>query len=317
MKKKLKIAVIGGGTGIFPVLSGLKKYPVEITAIVSMADDGGSTGILREEFGILPPGDVRRALVALSFEEELLCKLFNYRFEKGSLKGHNFGNIFITALCKIFNDDFEKAIEATGKILNIKGKVIPVTLGKAKLYARLEDGSLIVGETNIDIPKHDGNLKLEKVFLKPSCKINPRAKKAIFEADILVIGPGDIYTSIIPNLLVKGVKEAIKKSKAKKVYILNLMTKFGETNGFCAIDFVNEVEKYLGENVLDFVILNKKRPPEKILKKYGKKKAFFVEYSKEDFKDRPFKIIEADLLRRGEFLRHDPQKIAKVIYSLK
>lgn len=311
-----KVVVIGGGTGIFPVLSGLKRYPVDITAIVSMADDGGSTGVLREEFGVLPPGDVRRALVALSWEEELLCRLFNYRFEKGSLKGHNFGNIFITALCKIFNDDFEKAIDATAKILNIKGRVIPVTLDKARLCARLEDGSLIVGETNIDIPKHNGNLKIEKVFLRPSCKINQRAKEAILKANILIIGPGDLYTSIIPNLLVKGVSEAIKKSKAKKIYILNLMTKFGETNNFRAIDFLNEIEKYLGKDVLDFVVLNKKQPPDKVLKKYRKNKAFFVEYSKEDFEGKKIKLIEANLLRGGDFLRHDPQKTAKVILKI-
>jgi len=316
MKRGSKVVVIGGGTGIFSVLSGLKNYPLEITAIVSMADDGGSTGILREEFGILPPGDVRRALVALSFEEELLCRLFNYRFERGDLKGHNFGNIFITALCKIFNDDFEKAIEATGKILNIKGKVIPVTLDKARLCARLENGKVIVGETNIDIPKHNPELKIKKVFLRPKCKINPRAKKAILDADFIVIGPGDLYTSIIPNLLVEGVPEVIKKSKARKVYICNLMTKYGETNGFGAIDFVNEIENYLGKNILDFVILNKKRPPEKILKKYGKKKVFFVEYRKEDFKDKRFKIIKEDLLRKGELIRHDSKKIAKLIFNL-
>lgn len=317
MKRGSKIVIIGGGTGIYSVLSGLKEYPLNLTAVISMSDDGGSTGVLRDEFGILPPGDIRRALVALSLQQETICKLFNYRFEKGKLKGHNFGNIFITALCKIFNDDFEKAIEATSEILNIKGKVVPVTLGKAKLYARLENGKLIVGETNIDIPKHNGNLRIEKIFLKPICKINPKAKKAILAADFIVIGPGDLYTSIIPNFLVKGVVQAINKSKAKKIYIVNLMTKFGETNNFKAKDFIKEVEKYLGKNILDFVILNKKKPPKEILDCYRKKKAFFVEYKPRDFKNKNFKLILENLIKYDKgLIRHNHLKIAKIIYSI-
>lgn len=320
MKKGSKIVVIGGGTGVYSVLSGLKDYSVKLNAIISMADDGGSTGVLREEFGILPPGDIRRALVALSSEQKTLCDLFNYRFKIGKLKDHNFGNIFITALCKVFNDDFQKAVEAAGEILNIKGKVIPVTLDKGRLNAKLENGKIIVGETNIDIPKYDGKLKIEKIYLRPNCKINPKAKKTILDSDFIIIGPGDLYTSVLPNLLVEGVPEAIKKSKAKKIYVCNLMTKFGETNNFYAKDFIYEIENYLGENILDYIILNNKIPPSKFLFKYRKARAKMVRYKDHDFQQKnhyKVKIIKANVIRMGDFIRHDPKKIAKIIYSLK
>lgn len=317
MRRASKVVVIGGGSGIYSVLSGLKNYPLKITAVISMADDGGSTGILREEFGILPPGDIRRALVALSSHQETLCSLFNYRFEKGNLKGHNFGNLFLTAFSKIYNSSFEKAIDVASKILNVKGKVVPVTLDNAKLYAILENNKIIVGETNIDIPKHNGNLRIKKIYLKPACKINPKAKKAIKEADFIVIGPGDLYTSILPNLLVKGVSGAIKKSKAKKVYICNLMTKFGETNNFRGENFVEEIEKYIGKDVLDYVFFNNKKPVSKILLKYRKEKADFVEYNKDNFKNRKFKIIEKKFIRDTDFIRHNPSKVARALFALR
>ncbi len=317
MRKGSKVVVLGGGTGIYSVLSGLKNYPVQLAVIVSMADDGGSSGRLRDEFGVLPPGDVRRALVALSNEQETLCKLFNYRFDTGGLRGHSFGNLFLTALCKIHNNNFQKAIETASKILNTKGKVIPVTLDNSKLYAILENNKIIKGETNIDIPKHNGNLRIKKIYLKPPSKINQKARKAILEAAFIIIGPGDLYTSILPNLIVKGVAEAIKKSKAKKVYICNLMTKFGETNNFRGEDFVFEIERYLGEKVLNYVIFNNKKPGKKYFSKYGKKGADFVEYTKEKITERNIKVIEKNLIKVGEFVRHDSHKIAKVIYSLK
>ncbi|MCD6528301.1 YvcK family protein, partial [bacterium] len=233
-----KIVVIGGGTGTFTVLCGLKKYSfVDLSAIVSMADDGGSTKILREEFGILPPGSVRPALVALSHSEKLVADLFNYRFSQGSLKGHNLGNLLITALTKM-SGSFEKAINLAGRLLNIKGEVIPSTFTNACLFAQLENGKIIKGETNIDIPKHNGNLKIKKVWLEPSCQPNPQALKKISLAHLIIIGPGDLFSSIIPNLLVKGIPEAIKRSGAKKIFICNLMTKFGETTNFKGKDFV-------------------------------------------------------------------------------
>lgn len=315
MFKTKKIVVIGGGTGIFTALAGLKKYPVELSAIVSMADDGGSTGVLREEFGILPPGSVRPALVALSHSEKLVSDLFNFRFPEGSLREHNFGNLLILALAKI-TGSFEKAIEKTGKLLKIKGEVIPSTLDNAHLIAKLENGKVIRGETNIDLPKHDGRLKIEKVWLGPPCQANPKAIKKILAANLIVIGPGDLFSSILPNLLVKRISQAIKKSRAKKVYICNLMTKFGETTSFTGGDFVKTIEKYLGENVLDFVIFNNKKPSAQRIKKYEKEKATFVKYNKKDPLLKKYQIIEGDFLRKKGFIRHDPAKLAKALLRI-
>lgn len=310
------IVVIGGGTGVFTVLSGLKKFDdLDLKAVVSMADDGGSTGILREEFGILPPGDIRRALVALSHSDKLLAGLFNYRFPLGRLAGHNFGNLLITALEKT-TGSFEKAVFEAGKILAIKGEVIPVTLQNCRLFACLEDGRIIEGETNIDIPKHNGSLKIEKIYLSPQAKINPKAESAILNADLIVIGPGDLYTSIIPNLLVSGIKEALIKTKAKKVFVTNLMTKFGETNNFMASNFLGAVENYLKENFFDFIFVNTKKPEEIILRCYRAQNAFFIEFDKENFKNRKEKIIAKNFLRKGDLVRHDSAALAKTLLAI-
>lgn len=318
MSKDKRIVVIGGGTGTYNVLSALKNRPVFLSAIVSMADDGGSSGVLREEFGILPTGDVRRALVALSrHPDELLAKLFNYRFKEGGLDGHNFGNLIITALERICGG-FEKAILEASRLLAVeKGEVVPVTLSNVRLFAELEDGAVIQGETNIDIPKHDGELAIKKIWLEPEAKANSGAFKAIRQAELIVIGPGDLYTSVIPNLLVKGISDAIAESKAKKVFVCNLMTKYGETHGFVAGDFVSALENYLGEGVLDAVILNDQKPPEEILKRYRKERAFFVDPF---FVNPPglkkIKVVKTNLVRKGEFARHDHGKLADVILKL-
>lgn len=313
MNWKPKIVVIGGGTGAFGVLTGLKNYPVDLTAVISMADDGGSTGVLREEFGILPPGDIRRALVALSHSDNrLMAELFNYRFNQGGLKGHNFGNIMLTALERM-SGGFDKAVERAGHILGVSGAILPVTLDDVRLVAELEDGTTVHGESNIDIPKHDGRKKIKKVFLKPEGKINHKAKEAILAADLIVLGPGDLYTSVIPNLLVKGVKEALNKSRAKKIYVVNIMTKWGETSGFKADGFVSAVEKYIGQGKIDYAILNTKKPSPIRLKKYEKEGAEFVE-TKEIMK-KPT-LIMGNFLRPSGFIRHDPENLAKTIISL-
>jgi len=316
-KSKKKIVVIGGGTGVFTVLTGLKPCFDDLTAIVTMADDGGSTGILREEFGILPPGDIRRALIALSTtNDKMLSQLFSYRFEQGlGLTGHSFGNLLITVLERI-TDDFEQAVNEAGKILSIKGKVIPVTLGKAKLVAELENGQKIIGETNIDIPKHDGHLKIKNVSLKPAVKINPNAQKAIMEADAVIIGPGDLYTSIIPNLLVGGMKEALQRTKAKIIYLSNVMTKFGETNDFKASDFIRTVSSYLGKDVLDYAVVNDKKPSLKKIASYVKERSDFVGSDPDQKKTGKTSVVRADLLRSGKFIRHDPEKLCKLIKLL-
>ena len=294
------------------MLSGLRKYPVELTAVVSMADDGGSTGVLREEFGILPPGDVRRVLVAMSHSERLLSDLFNYRFEEGGLKGHTFGNIMLTALERV-TGSFEDAVDEAGRILRVKGKVFPVTLDNVRLLAELEDGTVVRGETNIDIPRHDGRLRISKIWLEPQAQLNPKVVEAVEGADLVIIGPGDLYTSIVPNLLVSGMKEALKKSRAKKVYVTNLMTKWGETTGFTAADFLVVLEKHLGKRMLDYVVVNTKRPQSERAQHYEKENAEFVEPG--NLPSHPIPVF-GDYLRNRGFVRQDPERLAKVLMSL-
>lgn len=303
------IVVIGGGSGIFNLLIGLKKYDLNITSIVSMADNGGSTGILRNEFGILPPGDIRRSLVALSDSTSVMKELFQYRFNiDSSLKGHSFGNLFLAALKEITGSD-EKAILEAAEILKIRGKVLPVTLDNIHLCAKLENGAIIKGEVDIDIPKHDS--KIENVFLEPKARAYFGAVRAIENADIIVMGPGDLYTSIIPNLLVDGISEAIKNSKAKKIYICNLMTKHGETDNFTANDFFRVIERYLGENVIDFVVWNESKIPGDVLEKYAKENQHPVL-----LKEMNKKFVKGDFIKNREILRHDSDTIARFVLDL-
>ncbi len=317
MPKKQKLfVVIGGGTGTFTVLNALKKYPVKLSAVVSMADDGGSTGVLRDQYGVLPPGDVRRALVALSKEDFMMRKLFEYRFQNGDFAGHNMGNLFLSALEKL-TGNFARAVEEASKILNVKGKVIPVTTDNVRLHAELYDGTIIKGETNIDIPKSKiKRSPIKKVWLEPGGFIYKIAQETILSADVIIIGPGDLYTSLIPNLLVSGVCEAIKKSKAKKIYICNLMTKFGETDNFSANKFVKEIENYIGKNVLDYVVFNTKKPTSKILLEYKKEGSEFVDFSQMVYSKIKPKYILSDILNTRKFVRHDPKKLAQVVFSL-
>lgn len=315
MKSDKKIVVIGGGTGVFTALTGLKHHFNNLTAVVTMADDGGSTGFLREEFGILPPGDIRRALIALSSSDnKVLSDLFNYRFREGAgLSGHSFGNLMITALERI-TGGFNEAIKEASKILRVQGQVLPVTLKTTRLMAELEDGHTIKGETNIDIPQHDGSVKIKKVWLRPDVPLNLEAKKAVLAADGIVIGPGDLYTSIIPNLLVDGMKETLRRARGKKIYFVNLMTKFGETTGFRASDFVNAVERYLGKNILDYTVINKTKPSAMRFRQYIKERAEFVEADMENIK-KPVAIVTS-LIRKTGLIRHDPEKLAQTVKML-
>lgn len=308
------IVVIGGGTGTYITLTGLKEYPVNLSAIVAMSDSGGSTGVLRDELGVLPPGDIRRALVALSQSPQIIRDLFNYRFQNGSVGGHSFGNLFLTALEKI-TGDFEKAVVEAGKILSIRGQVIPVTKDSTHLHAILENGKEIMGETNIDIPKHDGKLKIKKVFLKPKARAAKGALEAIKKADLIVIGPGDLYTSLIPNLLVDGISQAIEKSRAKVVFVCGLMTKYGETYGFKVDDFAKAVESYLGKRRIDYVVVNNSVAPKNVLARYRKEKKEIVVLPRENIK-RPYKIIQADVASIKQYFRHDSHKLAKVLIML-
>jgi len=312
-----KVVVIGGGTGVFTVLSGLKEYDnYELAAIVSMADDGGSTGVLREEFGVLPPGDVRRALVALSnSDNKMVSELFNYRFEENSsLRGHSLGNLLLTALARI-TGSWKEGLKEAVEILNVEGEVIPVTLDRTKLHAELEDKTVIEGETNIDIPKHDPRLKIKKIYLAPPAVANEDAIRAIKEANFVILGPGDLYTSILPNLIVEGIVPVLKSTRAKIIFITNIMTKFGETNNFAASDFVRVIESYLGPGVLDFVVVNVEKMAGRTLERYKKENVDYVSYDAENFNNH-FETITGKFLRKGQFLRHDQEKLARVLSSI-
>lgn len=265
-KKRKKIVIIGAGTGSFTVLTGLKKYPVDLTAIVAMTDSGGSTGMLRDELGVLPPGDVARCLVALSKSDKLMRGLMDYRFEGGNLKGHRFGNLLLSALEKT-TGSFEQAVERVGDILRIQGRVVPVTLNQVNLMAKVGK-RVIRGEEKIQMTKMNGSL--ESLWLEPVAQANPKALAAIREADGIVIGPGGFYTGIVTNLLVAGIPEAIRKSKAKKIFVCNLMTKKEHTRDYSVADYTAAVEKYLGGPV-DVVIYNNKQPSENLLERYARK----------------------------------------------
>ena len=325
MNKKKKIVVIGGGTGTYTVLTGLKDADdVELTAVVTMMDSGGSSGRLRDEFGQLPTGDVRQALVALSKDQSALRALFSYRFNKGEgLKGHSFGNLFLTTLAEV-SGGMEKALEEASKVLNIKGKVLPVTLSDANLVAEYENGLVVKGESDIDVPKHDGKLRITKLYLEPRAAAFKKTLEAIEKADLIVIGPGDLYTSLIPNLVVPEVAQAICSSSAKKVYIVNLITKYGQTFGFKASDFVSEIERYLGD-CLDFVLINNSSLPEEIIERYKAEEGSPVI---DDLTKSRFKIIRGDFLAsdpidkasgdklKRSLIRHDGEKLANVLSDI-
>lgn len=325
------IVIIGGGTGTFTLLSGLRQYPANNSVIVSTADDGGSTGRLREELGVLPPGDIRQCLVGLSYTEDNLRKLFSYRFSKGSLKGHTAGNILLAALEKV-TGNIEQAIIVAAKLLNVRGQVVPVTLFPTTLSAVLLNGKKVMGEHNIDEPSFakasDGHARIKKLMLSPSRPANPRALRLISEADVIVFGPGDLYTSTIPNLLVKGVAAAIKKSKASKILITNLMTKHGQTDGFKASDFVVHLEKYLGKGQINTLITNTKKPAAQWLARHKKEHSEFVEADASVLKKMKINAIAEPLLSSNTFeknssdtlkrsyLRHDSDRLAGIIYSI-
>jgi uncharacterized cofD-like protein len=326
-KKRKKVVVIGGGTGNFVVLSGLKNYNISLTAIVSVADSGGSTGRLRSEFGFLPVGDMRQCLAALAEEDSFIRRVLLYRFDKGrGLKGHNLGNLILTALTDLAGSE-ARAIEVAANIFRLKGRVVPITDKDIQLKAVYKDNTQVLGEHEIDDPKHKGGKKITKLSCYPCAFINKQAEEEILKADMIVFGPGDLYTSVLPNLVVEGVKPVFKKTTAKLIYIVNLMTRFSQTHGFTAKDHVLELEKYLGRRP-DFVLINKAKIPEKIKNLYKKEKGFAVKdnLKKGDLKD--VRIIKKDFIaakiikkKKGDvlqrsYLRHDAKKLAKVLIRL-
>ena len=315
-----KVVVIGGGTGTYTVLMGVKNHTHDVTAVVTMADDGGSSGRLRDEFGHLPPGDARRCLIALSANRRVnrtLRALFEYRFDRGSgLNGHSFGNLFLTALTEL-TGSVEVAILEASRLLNVRGRVLPVTTDNVRLCATLEDGTVITGERNIDVRTVKPELSIRQVFLSPEATAYPPVLEAIGNADILVIGPGDLYTSIIPNLLVRGVPEAIQECRGARVFVCNLMTKHGETDGFTASRFVSEVCRYLGtSSALDWVVVNSEPFPDTLLKRYARERAHPVPYNLACCRHLGPQVIQEDLLAAGSLLRHDSRKLARLIIEL-
>lgn len=310
MKRNVKIVGIGGGTGLSTLLEGLKHWTKDITAIVTVTDDGGSSGRLRKDFNILPPGDIRNCIVSLAEPNSLISELFQYRFKgKSGLSGHSFGNLFITAMTEL-TGSFAKGILEASHILAIKGKVLPSTLENVVLGAKFTDGVQVLGQTKIVAYSNP----IEKVFLVPD---NPPAYTGVLktckEADIIILGPGSLFSSIIPNLLVKGVAQSIKKSKARKIYICNIMTQPGETDNFTVADHLFAVEKYLGCNI-DYLIINSGKIAENLVKKHVRKNSFVVVDDSNKLIDRG-RIIREDIVSNKDHVRHDPEKISRVIFE--
>jgi uncharacterized cofD-like protein len=322
MLKKEKSAVCFGGGNALPkaVLCVLKKYPVKITSITSMLENGGSTGQLRQDFNILPAGDISRHLIALSNAPKWKKELFYSRFGRekfpGGHVGHRFGTVFISLL-EFTLKDFERALEFTHEFLELKKhRALPATLKKTHLWATLENGKTIKGEDEIDVPKkHSPKLKIKKIFLNPKAKAYKPALKAIQKADLIIIGPGDLYSSLIPCLLPEGMRKAFKKSKGKKTLIVPIMTKKGETQGFSVLDFVNETEGYM-ESDLDYVVFNTFYPSKKRSKSYKKSHPELLDLVKLDKHLPRKKFIGKSLLLKKGPVEHDPNKIVKTLINL-
>ena len=297
-----RICTIGGGTGNFVVLRGLKKYNHSISAIVAMADNGGSTGVLRDELGVLPSGDARQCIVALSNSSGLMRNLMNYRFETGGFSGHNFGNLFLSALEKV-TGSFETAIEEVSRILKIKGKVLPVTTQEVHLKMLLKDHTFLEGEEKIYLSERIDQ-GYSSIFLEPIPKANPHALSEIKNADAIIIGPGGLYTSLISNLLVPGVAKAIADSKAHKIFVVNLMNRNGQTTHFKVSDYLKELGKYIDISSIDSVLVNDQAPPKNLIKAYASQ----GDLVHNDMTHDP-RIVSAPLL--GELATQSPTDLLK------
>lgn len=325
------IVIIGGGTGTFTLLAGLRKFPSNNAVIVSSADDGGSTGVLRRELGVMPLGDIRQCLVGLSYTEPVMRDVFSYRFATGSLAGHTAGNIILAAMEKT-TGSIEDAIALAGKMLNVRGDIIPVTRFPTQLSARYADGKKVTGEHEIDEPRNTRKAPITALTLVPSGPANPKAMAALKKADAIIFGPGDLFTSVLPNILVKGIREAIAASKAKKILVTNIMTKCGQTDGFAASDFVRTLNTYLAvhgaPHPIDHAVVNNKKPDAPLLLPYKGQKAAYVEPDTAAIAALGVAAVPADLLLRRAFsrtkgdrlhrsvLRHDSDKTARIIWKL-
>jgi uncharacterized cofD-like protein len=317
MTEPLRVVSIGGGTGLSSLLDGLKQYVrpqpdhpgMDITAIVAVSDDGGSSGRLRREFDVLPPGDIRNCMVALSEEGALLSRLFQYRFHTGhGLKGHSFGNLFLTAMTTV-TGDFPEAVRKSCEVLNIAGRIFPATAADVRLEAVLEGGRVVSGETRISRSKR----RILKIRMKPA---NARPLKetldAIDRADLITFGPGSLFTSVIPNLLVKGIPQAIRKSLALKAYFVNLMSQPGETIDFRASDHVAAIGSHAGAQLVDYAVVSTTRISPALRRRYAEQNASPVENDFDKLREMGLEIVEANLLQKGPKVRHNPAAVGAV-----
>lgn len=312
-----KIVVIGGGTGLSTMLRGLKEYSSNLTAIVTVSDDGGGSGILRQDLGILPPGDIRNCITALADTEPVMQQLLQYRFQEGMLKGQSFGNLFLAAMDGI-SSSFEEAVKNMSQVLAVTGRVLPVTLQDIRLCAELEDGYVICGESKIGKHHEFHKGKIHKVFLEPE-RVEPLKDvlEAIDEADVIVLGPGSLYTSVIPNLLVDGVAQRIKQAGAPKVYVCNVMTQPGETEGYSAYEHIRAIESHTSEGLVDFCIVNTAGIPEELREKYLADGADTVKVDMDALQNHGVKVVTGDFTSVSDkYIRHNSKKLAAVIAEL-
>ncbi|WP_312653136.1 YvcK family protein [Proteiniclasticum sp.] len=313
-----KVVIIGGGTGLSTILKGLKNYTNNITAVVTVADDGGGSGILREDLGILPPGDIRNCLVALANTEPLMEELMQYRFKDGSLKGQSFGNLFLAAMNGV-SDNFEDAVQNMANVLAITGKVLPVTLDNVKINAILDNGQLVVGESHIPEVSISEGAKIRKLYVTPeNAQCLPDVREEILNADAIILGPGSLYTSVIPNLIIKGVPEAIKESRASKIYICNVMTQPGETDEFKVSDHIRAIYEHGDIGKLDYVFANTMCiRNEHLRKKYHDMKQYEVIVDEEKLRYEDFELILGDFIKpRETSVRHDADKLSKRLMEI-
>lgn len=315
----MKVVVFGGGTGLSILLRGIKKYTKDISAVVTVADNGGGSGVLREDLGMLPPGDMRNCITALADIEPIMVKLMQHRFRDGYLTGQSFGNLLIAAMYEIFGD-YEHALKEIGSIFRLSGKVLPMTLQDTQLKALLDNGQYILGEK--DIPEYVSKLnsKIDRISLVPEvCNPLDETMKDIREADIIILGPGSLYTSVIPNLLVAGVSQAIIESRATVFYICNVMTQPGETDNYNVLDHVNAIIKHSSRNLIDYVIANDVLISDETIQNYKFKGALQVVVDEEQVRmleEINIKVISSDFVDiRNNYIRHDAEKIGRVLFS--
>lgn len=309
-----KIVVIGGGTGLSTMLRGIKYYTSNITAIVTVGDDGGGSGALREDLGILPPGDIRNCILSLADTEPLMEELLQYRFAEGRLKNQSFGNLFLAAMNGI-SDNFEDAVQKMSSVLAVTGKVLPVTLDDMILKARLENGTIVEGESNIPEEALRCNSKIDRIFIEPE---NARALResvqSIKEADAIILGPGSLYTSIMPNLLVKDISNAIKKTKALKIYVCNIMTQPGETDDFTVSDHIKAVRKHVGEGMINYAVVNDGEITDELVDKYKLKTSHIVKCDNEELKSMNINVVKGDFIKvKKGLIRHDAEKLSSIL----